>query len=61
MALSTYPALAHIFADGGYSVDKLRIAIAAIDSPTIAIVKRSPGVTGFVIIARNWVVERNCA
>lgn len=60
-ALETHPSLTHIFADGGYSGDKLRDAMAKIHGPTIEIVKRPPGVTGFVVIARRWVVERTFA
>ena len=29
-----------------------------IEGPTIEIVRRPPGVIGFVVIARRWVVER---
>ncbi len=58
MALETYPTLAHIFADGGYSGDKLRDTMADIEDPEIESVKRPPGVTGCVVIARRWVLER---
>lgn len=61
MALETHPTLTHIFADGGYAGDKLRDAMADIDGPTIEIVKRPPGITGFIVIARRWVVERTFA
>lgn len=60
-ALENNPTLAHIFADGGYAGDKLRDVMADIDGPTIEIVNRPPGVTGFVVIARRWVVERTFA
>jgi transposase len=60
-AIETYPSLAHIFADGGYAGEKLRDAMADLDGPTIEIVKRPPGVAGFVVIARRWVVERTFA
>lgn len=60
-ALESHPTLAHIFADGGYAGDKLRDAMTDVDGPTIEIVKRPPGVTGFVVIARRWVVERTFA
>ena len=60
-ALENHSSLTHIFADGGYSGDKLRDAMASIDGPTIEIVKRPPDVTGFVVIARRWVVERTFA
>jgi len=60
-ACESFPTLTHIFADGGYAGEKLRDALVAIDGPTIEIVKRPPGVTGFVVIARRWVVERTFA
>ncbi len=61
LALATYPRLTHIFADGGYAGNKLRDAMAEIDGPTIEIVKRPSGITGFGVIARRWVVERTFA
>lgn len=60
-ARESHPTLAHIFADGGYSGDKLRDAMTETDGPTIEIVKRPPGVTGFVVISRRWVAERTFA
>lgn len=60
-ALESHPTLAHIFADGGYAGEKLRDAMATMKGPTIEIVKRPTGVTGFVVIARRWVVERTFA
>lgn len=60
-ATESHPTLTHIFADGGYAGDKLRDAMTAVKGPTIKIVKRPPGVTGFVVIARRWVVERTFA
>ncbi len=60
-ACNSYPALAHIFADGGYSGDGVRDALKAFSGPTVEIVKRPPGVNGFVVIARRWVVERTFA
>jgi len=56
-----FPTLNHIFADGGYSGDTFRQAIAVFDGPAIEIVKRPPGVNGFVVVARRWVVERTFA
>jgi len=44
--------------DGGYAGEKLRDAMTAIDGPIIEIVKRPPGIPGFVVIARRRVVER---
>lgn len=57
-ACESFPDLVHIFADGGYAGDKLKDALAAVDGPSIEIVRRPPGVTGFVVVARRWVVER---
>jgi transposase len=59
--LESFPTVSHVFADGGYAGDKLKDALAAIDGPEIEVVKRPPGVTGFVVIARRWVVERTFA
>jgi hypothetical protein len=41
----------------GVSGDHITLA-AVVVGPEIKIVKRPPGVTGFVVIARRWVVER---
>ncbi len=60
-AIGNHPTLAHLFADGGYSGDTFREALNDVGGPTIEIVKRPPGVTGFVVIARRWVVERTFA
>ena len=60
-ATESHPTLKHIFADGGYAGDKLRDTMAAVRGPIIEIVRRPPGVTGFVVIARRWVVERTFA
>lgn len=57
----SFPTLAHLFADGGYGGEKLEIAMQSMDGPTIEIVKRPNGATGFVVIARRWVVERTYA
>ena len=57
-ACESFPDLVHIFADGGYAGDKLKDALAAVDGPSIEIVRRPPGVTGFVVVARRWLVER---
>lgn len=40
---------------------KLKDALAATHGPEIEIVKRPPGATGFVVIARRWMVERTFA
>ncbi len=60
-ACDSFPTLACIFADAGYSGDKLQTAVEAFDGPKIEIVKRPQGVTGFVVVTRRWVVERTFA
>jgi transposase len=60
-AMESHPTLIHLFADGGYSGETLRDAMSKVNGPTIEIVKRPPGGTGFVVIARRWVVERTFA
>lgn len=60
-AVESHPTLTLVFADGGYAGDKLNDALAAMNGPEIEIVKRPPGVTGFVVVARRWVVERTFA
>ena len=57
----SFPTISHVFADGGYAGNKLKGALAGVDAPQIEIVKRPPGVTGFVVITRRWVVERTFA
>lgn len=60
-ACESFPTLVHLFADGGYAGEKLQSAMEKADGPVIEIVKRPDGVTGFVVIARRWVVERTFA
>lgn len=60
-ACDSFPALAHLFADGGYAGNKLETALLHMDGPTIEIVKRPGDAKGFVVIARRWVVERTLA
>ncbi len=60
-ARESFPELTHVFADGGYAGDKLQAALKEMNGPTIEIVRRPAGVTGFVVIARRWVVERTFA
>ena len=57
----SYPSLVKLFADGGYAGEKLRTAVAHIESLAIDIVKRSDSVAGFVVLAKRWVVERTFA
>ncbi len=60
-ARESFPTLAHIFADGGYAGAKLQGTMKETAGPTVEIVKRPPGVTGFVVVARRWVIERTFA
>lgn len=65
LALATirhrWPWLRHVFADGGYSGPKLRLALKGKGGWTIQIVKRSDAAKGFEILPRRWVVERTLA
>jgi putative transposase len=56
-----FPDLAHIFADRVYRGPQLRDAIADCGPWTIEIVERPPGVKGFQLLPRRWVVERTFA
>lgn len=56
-----FPWLRHIFADGGYSGNKLKVALADMGSWTIEIIKRSDTAKGFKVLPRRWVVERTFA
>jgi transposase len=60
--LDSFPGVATIFADGGYAGDKLHCAMLDLEpSPAIGIVRRPSKATGFVVIARRWVIERTFA
>jgi transposase len=61
LACASYPSIARLFADGGYAGEKLEAALRDIEGPAIEIVRRPDFVTGFVVIARRWVVERTFA
>ena len=56
-----FPRLRHIFADRIYRGPQLRGAIADCGPWTIEIVERPPGVKGFQLLPRRWVVERTFA
>lgn len=58
---SSFPWLRHIFADGGYAGEKLRLALARIGAWSLEIIKRSDTAKGFVLLPRRWVVERTFA
>jgi len=56
-----FPKLHHIFADRIYRGPQLRAAVADCGPWTIEIVERPPGVKGFQLLPRRWVVERTFA
>ncbi len=56
-----FPKLRHIFADRIYRGPQLRAAIDDCGPWTIEIVERPPGVKGFLLLPRRWVVERTFA
>ena len=56
-----FPWLRHLFADGAYTGEKLKDALAAFGQWTIEIVKRSDTAKGFELLPRRWVVERTLA
>ena len=61
-SLSAMHRIACRAADGGYAGDKLQCAMLNLDpSPQIEIVRRPSQATGFVVVARRWVVERTFA
>jgi transposase len=57
----TFPGLRHIFADRIYRGAQLLNALADCGKWTIEIVQRPPGVKGFQLLPRRWVVERTFA
>ena len=56
-----FPDLQHVFADRVYRGPQLQQAIADCGPWTIEIVERPPGVKGFQLLPRRWVVERSFA
>ena len=56
-----FPDLAHIFADRIYRGAQLQQAVEPCGPWTIQIVERPPGVKGFQLLPRRWVVERTFA
>jgi transposase len=56
-----YPWLRHIFADGGYAGDKLKVALAEFGHWTVEIIRRCDTAQGFEVLPRRWVVERTFA
>ena len=57
----SFPKLAHVFADRVYRGEQLRSAVAGCGPWSIEIVERPPGVKGFQLLPRRWVVERSFA
>jgi len=57
----SFPRLRHIFADRVYRGRQLLDALAPTGPWTIEIVQRPPGVKGFQLLPRRWVVERTFA
>lgn len=55
------PWLRHVWADGGYSGEKLKSAAAKLGGWTVEIVRRTDAAKGFVVLPRRWVVERTFA
>jgi transposase len=56
-----FPKLRHVFADRIYRGDQLVNALSHCGPWTIDIVERPPGVKGFQLLPRRWVVERTFA
>lgn len=56
-----FPRLQHIFADRVYRGEQLVNALSPCGKWTIEIVERPPGVKGFQLLPRRWVVERTFA
>ncbi|HJQ23898.1 MAG TPA: IS5 family transposase [Blastocatellia bacterium] len=56
-----FPKLRHVFADRVYRGDQLLRALAPCGPWTIDIVERPPGIKGFQLLPRRWVVERTFA
>jgi transposase len=54
------PSVRHIFADGGYSGELVKIAKRTW-KVAVEIVKRAPDQKGFAVLPRRWVVERTFA
>jgi transposase len=56
-----FPRLQHIFADRVYRGEQLIKALSDSGHWTIHIVERPPGVKGFQLLPRRWVIERTFA
>ncbi len=62
VTIDSFPTVSHFFADGGYAGTKVYCDLLNMEpSPTIEIVRRPENATGFIVVARRWVVERTFA
>lgn len=53
-----HPLIEVVFADQGYQGPKAATAVAATGSWRLEIVRRDPGVRGFKVLPKRWIVER---
>jgi transposase len=58
---SRFPKLRHVFTDRIYRGQQLANAVSHCGPWTIEVVERPPGVKGFQLLPRRWVVERTFA
>ena len=57
--MESFPTVKRIYVDGRYAGDQLNAVVLSLEhSPIIEILQRPNKATGFVVIARRWVVER---
>jgi len=56
-----FPWRRHVFADGGYTGEKLMDALQRNGKWTVEIVRRSDTAKGFVVLPLRWAVERTLA
>jgi len=56
-----FPFIEVIYADAGYQGERVRQAARKAGSWRVEIVKRPPDTTGFVVVAKRWIVERTLA
>jgi putative transposase len=56
-----FPKLRHVVADRVYRGNQLANAVSHCGPWTIEIVERPPGIKGFQLLPRRWVVERTFA
>jgi len=53
-----FPFVEVVFADQGYQGPKAATAVAGTGSWRLEIVRRDPGVKGFEVLPKRWIVER---